>query len=104
VHLPRDVVAVDLMSIDQCALQSQGFDRHVPDPVRIVGTDERFEFALSAGDAGDRLRAAATRGAPADEFGFEQDDAVAALGEVQGSGESGDPPANDDDVVFVYCG
>ena len=81
-HLPLAQVAVDGVAGDELALQAQPFDGDVPDALCVGGADQRLQFVLPTGDARDRLRAAASRSAPADAVRLEQYDAVAAFSQV----------------------
>jgi hypothetical protein len=82
-HLPLAQVAVDGVAGDELALQAQPFDGDVPDAACIGDADQRLQFVLPTGDARDRLRATATRGAPTDAMCLEQHDSVAGLSKVQ---------------------
>ena len=97
-HLSRAQVAVDAVAGDQFALQAQALDGDIPDAPCIGIADQGLQLVLSAGDAGDGLRAAAAGGAPADAVGLEEHHAVAALSEMQRGGAAGDAAADDADV------
>src|ERR1700728_187013 len=78
-HPAVDPVAVDPMALDALLQQCQSGERDIPGAARILGADQLLEIRLLNRGAGDRLAAAAARGAPTDALCFQQHDTIATL-------------------------
>src|SRR5579863_9266176 len=82
-HGAIDPVAVDREAPDELAHEREPLDGHLPYAARRGRTDQPVQFRLAGGDALDGLRAAASRGAPADALLLKQNDFKSALRQMQ---------------------
>ena len=98
VQMAPGEIAIDPVAFDEIPGQFDAFDTDVPESLRVGFADLRGELRHAAGVAGNQLAAGAAGSAETDALGFEQDDAITALGQMQGGRAARDTAADHADI------